>query len=86
MLAAVFAGCHPAPAADTVEVELQLDVIPCQQCVSTVHVALDDFDGVAHVLVREGTKDIRVRYDPSRTDVDAILRALAAAGEPAKRK
>lgn len=48
--------------------------------------ALSRVPGVWDVNIRQNDKDFRVSYDPATTDVDAILAALSAAEEPAKRK
>ena len=48
--------------------------------------ALRELPGVTGVMIREPIPDFRVRYDLTRTDVETILRALAAAGEPASPK
>ncbi len=56
------------------------------QCVATVRGALQQVPGVEEVMIRASVKQFTVAYDPARTDVDAILAALEAAGEPARRR
>lgn len=55
-------------------------------CVATVRGAMKKAPGVYGVDVQANVRDITVHYRPAETDVDQILVALEAAGEPAKKK
>lgn len=48
--------------------------------------ALEKMPGVAAADVQPGQTDIKVAYDPSKTNVEQLLAGLKAAGEPAKTK
>ena len=42
--------------------------------------------GIKHVDATANDRNVKIHYDDTILDVDKILEALAAAGEPAKRK
>ncbi len=48
--------------------------------------ALEKLPGVAGADIQQGQADIKVSYDPSKTNVEQLLAGLKAAGEPAKQK
>lgn len=48
--------------------------------------ALEKIPGVEDFDVQAGRADIKVSYDPSKTDVRQVLEGMKAAGQPAKRK
>jgi copper ion binding protein len=56
--------------------------ISCGHCVSTVQTAVGQLEGVAEVQASAETKFVDVDFDPSRTSLDEITRALTEAGYP----
>lgn len=48
--------------------------------------ALEKLPGVSGAEVEPGKADVRVSYDPAKTNVEQLLQGLKAAGEPAKAK
>jgi copper chaperone CopZ len=46
--------------------------------------ALGRLPGVGEVAITKGDRNFKVAYDSKQVSVDAILKALADAGEPAK--
>ncbi|VAX34160.1 Lead, cadmium, zinc and mercury transporting ATPase; Copper-translocating P-type ATPase [hydrothermal vent metagenome] len=60
------------------EITLEIEGMSCQHCVMRVKKAIDGIDGVSSSEVSTGSA--RVIYDDSRTDRDAIERAVQDAG------
>lgn len=58
--------------------------ISCAHCVSTVEKAVGQVDGVQSVAADADSRDVIVTYDPSQTNLSAIVTALEDAGYPAK--
>lgn len=48
--------------------------------------AVEKMPGVSACSVEPGKADIKVSYDPSKTNPDQLLEGLKAAGQPAKAK
>ena len=60
-------------------VEIKTSVV-CGSCKKTVETALGKVDGVESAKVDVDTKIAKVEYDGSKTNVEAIKKAIAAAG------
>jgi len=60
------------------EIILQIEGMSCQHCVMHVKKAVDGVNGVSSSDVAIGSA--KVIYDDSRTDKDAIVRAVQKAG------
>ena len=58
--------------------------ITCGACAAKLQEALQRHDGAGAVRVDVPTREVRVAFDPQRTDPGAIAIALAAAGYPAR--
>jgi P-type Cu+ transporter len=64
-------------------VELELTGMHCASCASRVESALNDLDAV-EASVNLVTERAAVDFDPGRTDVDALVRAVESAGYAAR--
>ena len=73
----------PAWAA-TETAQLSVPGMTCAVCPITVKKALDDVPGVSHVSVDFPAKTAQVQFDDSKTQVAALLKAVADAGYPSK--
>ena len=60
------------------EITLKIEGMSCQHCVMNVRKALDGIDGVSSSNVAVGSA--KVVYDGSKTNADAIIRAVRSAG------
>jgi copper chaperone CopZ len=60
------------------EITLKIEGMSCQHCVMHVKKAVDGVNGVSSSDVAIGSA--KVIYDDSRTDKDAIVRAVLKAG------
>ncbi|MBR9909670.1 MAG: mercury resistance system periplasmic binding protein MerP [Gammaproteobacteria bacterium] len=74
-----------ALAADKVVV-LEVPSMNCAICPITVKKALHNVEGLSEVQVNYATKLVKVTYDDSATNTDALIRAATNAGYPAKVK
>lgn len=76
---------------DVRELVLKIEGMTCGHCVHTVTKALSELDGVEDVHVELEGGRAEVAFDPARVDVEAMRRAVEAAGytlvaaEPADR-
>ncbi|MBW2452754.1 MAG: cation transporter [Deltaproteobacteria bacterium] len=78
----LFSG--PAPSqANLALAEFQVQQLTCGSCVSKIENALHDLDGVNSVDVNITRNLSKVAYDPSKTNSQAIARAITTAGYPA---
>jgi periplasmic mercuric ion binding protein len=76
-----------APAwADTREVTLDVMGMVCPACPPNVQNALESVDGVTHVEMKPRERQAIVRFDPVRTNVEALLQATDDAGYPSTLK
>ncbi|NNM64240.1 MAG: mercury resistance system periplasmic binding protein MerP [Burkholderiales bacterium] len=73
----------PAWAA-TETAELAVPGMTCPVCPITVKKALDGVPGVSHVSVDFPARTAQVQFDDSKTQVAALLKAVADAGYPSK--
>ncbi|HEC97780.1 MAG TPA: copper chaperone [Nitrospirae bacterium] len=64
------------------EITLEIEGMSCQHCVMRVKKAIDGIDGVSSSEVSTGSA--KIIYDDSRTDRDAIEKAVQDAGYKAK--
>ncbi len=71
----------PATAAKTA---FDVERMTCASCALTVRAALRAVEGVYDGRVDVEQGKAWVRYDPKRTDPQAIARAISAAGYPAR--
>ncbi len=66
--------------ADLREVDLVIKGMHCASCVSTVENALAEVDGVNRAEVNFGVERASVSYDPDRTGIGELERAVAKSG------
>jgi copper chaperone len=64
------------------EITLEIEGMTCQHCVMRVKKAIDGIDGVSSSEVSTGSA--KVIYDDSRTDMDAIEKAVQDSGYKVK--
>jgi P-type Cu+ transporter len=65
---------------NSVELGLRGDGVTCPTCVRNIETAVDRLPGVAGVDVNYGAERVTVKFDPERTDVDAIKATVGEAG------
>ncbi|MFN3566667.1 MAG: mercury resistance system periplasmic binding protein MerP [Burkholderiaceae bacterium] len=65
---------------------LVVDNMTCAACPITVKKAMSKVDGVTKVEVSYDKREAVVRFDDAKTDVQAIAKASADAGYPAREK
>lgn len=63
---------------------LRSDELSCPSCVPKIEKALRDLPGVETAAVRFNTGKIEVDHDPSRTNVDTLVRAVRGVGYEAR--
>jgi len=69
------------PAADgTVEATLRLDGLHCASCVWVTEQLMLRADGVHEAQVSYGSGKVSLRFDPTRTSLDTILKPVASVG------
>lgn len=73
-----------AAAAAERSVTLAVDNMTCASCPYIVEKALERVDGVVDATVSFEQRSARVRYDDTRTGVDALTEATAGAGYPSR--
>lgn len=73
------APASTSPATEST-VELAIEGMTCASCVRRVERALASVPGVGEAVVNLATERASVRYDPSVASLDAMLRAVEAAG------
>jgi len=69
-----------SPVIERREVTLSVPDMSCPMCPITVRKALAGVDGVHEAHASLEGKQARVLFDPARTDIDALLAAVAEAG------
>jgi periplasmic mercuric ion binding protein len=62
------------------EVTLSVPDMSCPMCPITVRKALAHVDGVSEAEASLDNKQARVVFDPTRTNIDALIAAVAEAG------
>jgi len=76
-------GNHPNEATSVAqqrEVTLAVPDMSCAMCPITVRKALARIDGVTQAKASLEYKQARVVFEPARTDIDALIAAVADAG------
>lgn len=68
------------------EVELAITGMNCASCVGNIEQALGAVDGVQSASANLATESARVRYNPARTDMGALLQAVRSAGYEARER
>jgi Cu2+-exporting ATPase len=69
------------PAADgTVEATLRLDGLHCASCVWVTEQLMARAEGVHEAQVSYGSGKVSLRFDPTRTNLDTILKPVASVG------
>lgn len=63
---------------------LRAEGFSCPSCVAKIESRLGRLPGVEHVRVSFASARIEVDHDPARTDVDALVAAVAKAGYRAR--
>ncbi len=63
-------------------ITLDLQNMTCALCQYTIKKALLNVEGVTSVNVDVNSKSAVIRFDPQRTDVDALIKATGNAGYP----
>lgn len=61
---------------------MELQQIQCYGCMLTVQKALQKVPGVEETKLDLEQKTATVRYDPAKTDTEALIKATADAGFP----
>ncbi len=84
LVAVVMAGWLALAAAAAPErTVLAVRNMTCPACSITIQKALSKLEGVGEVVVDPRAGTVAVVFDPERTDVPAIVKALTDAGFPA---
>jgi mercuric ion binding protein len=65
-------------------VMLDLQGLQCYACVQTVKKALQSVPGVQEAVMDLDKKTATVKFDSSKTDAQALIKATAQAGFPSK--
>lgn len=73
-----------ASAAEPRKVLLDVENMTCPACAITIGIALDKVPGVTDKRIDAGTETVTVTFDPERTSVAAVAKAVTEAGFPAK--
>lgn len=73
------------PAGETADVQLLVPGIHCGSCIVRIERLLGAIDGVHSARVNLTAKRARLMIDPTRTDADALISALAEGGWEARR-
>ncbi|TNF20671.1 MAG: copper chaperone [Rhodobacteraceae bacterium] len=68
----------------TIRTKLRSDELSCPSCVPKIEGALLALPGVENAEVKFGSGRIEVEHDPARTDVAALVSAIAKTGYAAK--
>ncbi|WJW76680.1 mercury resistance system periplasmic binding protein MerP [Thiohalobacter sp. IOR34] len=74
----------PAWSAEPQAVTLDVPGMTCAACPITVRLALKRVPGVISATADFDSKTATVRFDPDRTDVQALIRATTEAGYPSR--
>lgn len=75
-----------AVAAPPKKVRLSVENITCPACSLTIEMALKKVPGVSGQQIDPKSATVIVTYDPDKTSVAAVSRAITNAGFPAKEK
>ena len=73
-------------AAESVTVVLGVPGMTCKFCPITIRKALKKVDGVTEVKTEFKTKTATVTFDPSKTNIETLIKATANAGYPSTLK
>lgn len=84
LLVALLAAPLTALAAGAQTVVLDVQNMTCELCPITVKKALGKVNGVADAKVDFGAKTATVTFDPSKSNVGALVKATTEAGFPSK--
>ena len=76
-------GFGLAHAAPPKQVVLNVENMTCPACSITIEKALDKVTGVAQIRVDTKAGTVTVGFDPERTSVPVVARAVTDAGFPA---
>lgn len=71
---------HVASAAETKTVVLDVPGMTCKFCPITIRKALQKVDGVIEAKAEFETKTATVIFDPTKTNVEALMKATENAG------
>lgn len=71
-------------AGEPTKVLLDVENMTCPACAITIGIALDKVPGVTDKRIDAGTETVTVTFDPERTSVAAVAKAVTEAGFPAK--
>lgn len=82
---ALLAAAAPLAAAERTAT-LAVDNMTCAACPITVKKAMSKVDGVTKVEVSYEKREAVVRFDDAKTNLQAIAKASADAGYPAREK
>ena len=75
-----------ASAAKNVTAILDIPGMTCKFCPITIRKALEKVPGVVEVKAEFKTKTATVTFDPSKTNIEALIKATANAGYPSTLK
>lgn len=81
---AVFLCVSSAFAGESRAVVLDLQGLQCYACIQAVKRALQGVPGVQEALVDMNKKTATVKFDSTKTDPQALIKATAQAGFPSK--
>jgi len=77
----------PALASDTTQKACYVvDGMTCAACTVTLKAAVKKLDGIISVKASVEEKSATVEFDPKRTNIDAITKAINSTGYDAKSK
>ncbi|RPI14677.1 MAG: heavy-metal-associated domain-containing protein [Ignavibacteriae bacterium] len=65
---------------------INIPTIQCGMCKKTITSVLKDIDGVKSVNVNMNTKKVSVKFDDTKTNIEALENAITAAGYDANDK
>lgn len=77
---ATLGGCEQAATQAPRDVEVRVEGMVCESCESTIQTALGALDGVLSCRASHAESKVVVRYEPARTDPEALVAAIRAAG------
>jgi len=73
-------GATQIAAANAQQVDIKVPTIQCNSCVGNVEDVLTAVDGVSTVKIDLGTKIAQASFDPAKTSLVALEKAIALAG------
>ncbi|MCC7430578.1 heavy-metal-associated domain-containing protein [bacterium] len=68
------------------ETTIKLSTMQCESCEATITKALQSVEGVSFVSVDAGKKEVKVKFDGSKTDLAKLETAITKAGYDANDK